>query len=944
MKIELTTFKNSIAKKIFILFILSALLPVSIFAFFATRQIDRVTAENIQIELQKDAKAYTYLLSDRISSRSDAMIQMSSAIEKNLTLANWQLLDTHKKWFNTLFFSTSNEKKTYWGTAPQIKPLSKEQLNFLKKNKTLILINSKNNDKSSEVVMIRKVLLPSTENSFLIAVLNSVELLGEEDSFDFRKAFCVVNNEKVTLFCSESDISTQLTNMISNKSFTSRGKFSWSNNNQSYFSGYNTFFLEYHYFQKDWLIVFAQPKAESIFFKKDFNTIFYSIIAFTLIFIVYISFLKIREQMRPLDKLMEGIARISKNNFNEPVQVHEKDEFGHLAIAFNEMSERLSNQFNVLTALAEIDQLILSRLKMTDIIQLVLLRANDIINSDQVTITILATEKKCDAIMYSANSNDTEKVTEQNYSIREDILSEINLNQFFQFNLNTPNFHEYVQPLIDMGFQYFVLVPIRNQGDNLAFITFSYHQSPTLSELDKTWGTEFADRIAVAFANASWEEQLYYQAHFDTLTGLPNRLMLNEKLQDAIIQGERDGSTPVVLFIDLDGFKFINDSLGHLAGDNLLKQVAVRVKDCLRRTDIVARLGGDEFVIVLSGYIDSSDFYLLKTVKKILSVICEPLFLNNNSLRVTGSIGIAIYPQDGNNTETLLKNADTAMYEAKKHGRARYHFYSKELNNKLLKKLLMEADLHDALEKKELQLYYQAKIDTNTHRIVGAEALMRWIYPGKGIISPNVFIPLIEQSGLIIPIGNWLIEEACRQNKTWQNKGLSKIPISINLSAKQFKNKSLLTEISQALTSSGLDAQYIEVEITESTAMDNFEESIKIVRNIQKLGIKISIDDYGTGYSSLEYIRDFPVDYLKIDRAFIINLATSYKEQAIVKSTIVMAHELGMKVIAEGVEDDQQRATLLEMNCDEIQGFFFSKPVPAEQFEKLLKKHVIEPK
>lgn len=967
MKIELTTFKNTVAKKIFIFFILSALLPLSIFAFFSTHQIDLLTEENIQTQLQKDSKAYSYVLTDRLSMRHNAMMQIASSIALDNDISKWHLKKTHQRWFTSLTLLNNNlSEKNYWGKLPAFNHLSNDDLAFLESGKTLIQVKTAPLSQIPEIIMIRQTPSPDKQKILLISVLNNAQLLGDEDDFDQRTSFCIFNHMKQPLFCSESNIKNTLATMITKVNLSSRGKLTWSDNTASIYAGYNSLFLKYHYYQKDWMIVFAQPKEESAFYRKDFNTLFYSIIATTLIFVVYVSFLIIRQQMRPLDALMQGISRISASNFSQPVPVNGKDEFGQLAVSFNQMSERLSTQFNVLKALAEIDQLILSRLKMHDIIKVVISRANDIIDSDSVSITLLTNktnseditlkdiasndmitknivskENASHATMYTAAPKINNGISEQNYQINTDILKTLSEKQLIQLDQNKTPLHGYVRPLINDGFKHFLIIPIRNQGNNLAFLCFAYNQQPILSTMVKEWGVEFSDRIAVAFANASWEKQLYHQAHYDSLTGLPNRLMFNDHLQYTINNAQRDGSTPVLLFLDLDGFKYINDSLGHMVGDNLLKEIAHRISACLRKSDTVARLGGDEFVVILSGYHEIASFSLVKTVKKILSEICKPIVLEKNSLRITGSIGIAIYPQDGNNIESLLKNADVAMYEAKKQGRAQYQFYSEELNSSMLKNLLLDADLHNALENNELQLYYQAKIDTKTGLIIGAEALMRWIYPGKGIIAPRVFIPLIEQSGLIIPIGNWLIQEACRQNKEWQDKGLAKIPVSVNLSAHQFKHETLLADIRQVLECSKLEAQYLEIEITESMAMENFEQSVKTVSEIKDLGISFSIDDYGTGYSSLEYIRDFPVDILKIDRAFIINLVQSYKEQAIVKSTIIMAHDLGLKVIAEGVENEEQHLMLKQMGCDEIQGFFFSKPVPASDFENLLAKKII---
>ncbi len=953
MKVELSIFKNTVSKKIFFLFILAAFLPVCIFTFFSTRQIDQMTEENILIQLQKNSKAYSYVLNDRLSARSTAMMQIASLISSSYDSSEWPLEHTHKAWFGSLSLFKGNVlNKTFWGAPPIIKNLSIDNLQFLSTGKTLLQVNLKSSPGSPGFIMIRQ-LFPLDKQSnnmqkeFLISVLNNSELLGHEDEFDHHTGFCLFNHMKQALFCSQIDIKKSIGAMISNIDLQSRGKLIWSNKETSLYAGYSNLFLEYHYFQKDWLIIFAQPKIESIFYREDFKTLFYSIIAITLLSVIYASSLLIRQLMRPLDALMQGISHISHGNFKQVVPIAGNDEFGQLSESFNRMSKRISSQINVLKALAEVDQLILSRLKTHDIINMAIKHANDIIDSDGVSFTSLtlqepSTEKPSSkehsstAIMYTDDHQSSNKTLQQSYQIKNSLLKTLSEQEFFQFSLKETPLHSFVQPFINNGFKYFLIIPIRNQGKNIAFLSFAYHESPTLTDIEKKWGQEFSDRIAVAFANSSWEKQLYKQAYFDSLTGLPNRLMFNDRLQYTIDQAQRDKSTPIILFLDLDGFKFINDSLGHMLGDALLKKVAERVKMCLRKTDTVARLGGDEFVFIISGTHKKTSFSIITTIKKILFEISKPIILEGNSLRVTGSIGIALYPQDGNTVNTLLKNADVAMYEAKKQGRAQYQFYSEELNSSMLKKLLLDADLHDALEKNQFQLFYQAKVDTKTGLIIGAEALIRWIYPGEGVISPVLFIPLIEQSGLIIPIGHWVIQETCRQNKEWQDKGLKKIPISVNLSAKQFKEESLFSDIQQIIKDSELEAQYLEMEITETVAVDNLEESTKIIHQLKKIGITFSLDDYGTGYSSLEYIKDFPVDTLKIDRAFIINLVQSHKEQAIVKSTITMAHDLELKTIAEGVETQEQFLMLKQMNCDGIQGYLYSKPVSASDFEKLL--------
>jgi diguanylate cyclase (GGDEF)-like protein len=937
MKIELAIFKNTIAKKLFILFILLAFVPVGLFAYFSIRQVDQVTKDNTLAQLQEDAKGYSYVLNERLLTYEFTMKQFASEIISNRDALKMQTKEIYRNKFKSMALLEEKLSETvYWGKLPDLNTLSSDSLNFLQEGKTLIQIKNDGQTKVVEkLLMLRRVSLDNHPRAILIAELNLNELWGSEDSFDLRKAFCVVNDENDVLFCSESGLQKTLRSMIAQTQLLSRGKLAWSEHNVDIYLGYTSLFLQYNFFQKDWKVVFAQSTVDTSY-RQEFDRVFYSIIAITLVIVMYMSLIRIRRQMKPLDALMQGISRLSRNDFTKPVPVLGNDEFGQLAMEFNQMSGRLETQLNVLTTLADIDQLILSRLTINDIIEMALTRANDIIKSDIVSITIISEDNPTQAMMYRVEQQTENKIFEQSYCIDERKWRELSEQRVLQFGQYARHWLDCVQPLIDHEFHYFIIFPIGYKKETSAFITFAFWEKLVLSADKIKWGQEFADRIAVAIDNVSWEKQLYQQAHFDSLTGLPNRLLFYDRLQHAIDQGERDNITLAVLFIDLDGFKFINDSLGHMVGDNLLKKIALRIQECLRKIDTVARIGGDEFVVLMDGYFDPDSFELITILKKILAEISQPLLLEGNELRITASIGVAIYPQDGDSVEALLKNADTALYEAKKLGKARHHFYSKELNATMLKKLLLEADLHKALENSEFRLYYQAQVDTKTGLIVGAEVLLRWMHPELGIISPAVFIPLIEQSGLIIPIGLWVIREACRQNKQWQLQGLPKTRIAINLSTKQFTHKTLYADIKQILAEFQLKADYIEIEITESTAMDDFKKSVAIMNKIHALGIAISIDDYGTGYSSLEYLKDFPVDTLKIDRTFIINLVQSYKEQAIVKSTIAMAHDLGLKVIAEGVEDKSQYTMLQNMGCDQIQGYYFSKPIPAQDFEKLL--------
>jgi diguanylate cyclase (GGDEF)-like protein/PAS domain S-box-containing protein len=430
------------------------------------------------------------------------------------------------------------------------------------------------------------------------------------------------------------------------------------------------------------------------------------------------------------------------------------------------------------------------------------------------------------------------------------------------------------------------------------------------------------------------EQEMQYQATHDALTGLANRTLLTDRIEQHIAIAERYKNKMAVAFVDLDHFKFINDSMGHQAGDDMLKIMAGRLSSCVRGTDTVVRLGGDEFVLLITGLHKIEA--ISESMVRVLSAVVEPCTIEGREFIVSCSIGISVYPDDAKDAGTLLKYADSAMYKSKQTGRNSFQFYTRELNQRLMERLDIEHRLRSALEKNEFLLHYQPKLDAASGKICGAEALIRWQPPGANMISPASFIPIAEETGMIEDIGLWVLREASRQAYEINKSSLRKLPIAVNVSPRQFRHTGLVNSVYSVLQETGLDPSCLELEITESSLVHDTGSFIKTLHELKALGVKLAIDDFGTGYSSMAYLKDFPVDRLKIDQVFVSNLETEHSNIAILKAIIALGHSLGMKVIAEGVETAYQQAFLHGIGCDEFQGYFFSKPVSFDSFKQLL--------
>lgn len=501
-------------------------------------------------------------------------------------------------------------------------------------------------------------------------------------------------------------------------------------------------------------------------------------------------------------------------------------------------------------------------------------------------------------------------------------------------DLTQENF-SYLKPALEAGLRAVLIVPVFYRDKLEALIEFYRRDAIQPDRFLTRTVSSIAAQLGAFIQRKRSEEQAFYLTQYDTLTGLPNRALISDRLRQEMIQASRHNRLVGVGFLDIDRFKTINDSIGHETGDALLRAVGERLRECLRDGDSVGRAGGDEFALVLADMAHTDD--AARLAHKILTFLRRPFTIDGREFYVTGSLGLTFYPHDSSDVDELLRNADVAMYRAKEMGRNTFQFYAAEMMAQAQERLNIEHALRRAIERNEFMLHYQPVVELEGGKVVGAEALLRWRHPERGMVSPAKFIPFAEESGLIVPIGEWALRTACAQCREWERAGLGKLRVSVNISARQFQRPDLFSTIANALRETKLPAERLELELTESLLMQNPEAAIANMKRLSDMGVQLSIDDFGTGYSSLSYLKRFPIDRLKIDRSFVSGIPKDTNDIAIATAIIAMAHKLDLNVVAEGVETADQLAYLRNHDCDVIQGYFFSPPLPNDEYMALVK-------
>ena len=682
----------------------------------------------------------------------------------------------------------------------------------------------------------------------------------------------------------------------------------------------------------DILVAAAKPESLLLNPTETFRTTFLPIAGLSVLLVLLLSVVEVRRIMVPLHAVLDGMRRVAARDFGSPVPVTDRDEFGQMAESFNSMTAQLGLHFRTLSAFAEIDRTILTTVDIRQVADIALDCIHEISRIKVVSLGLLEADSPgCTKVYLRADDGTT---------LRDELPRALDLSgvdaslRKWSQSIRLPG--PYRAMLHEHGAKFLYLLPIARAGKVWGVVVLGHSTKTALSSEQALALAGVIDRLAVALSSVARDKQLHDQAHFDSLTGLPNRHYLMDMLAQQVAHARNDSSVLAVLYIDLDRFKRPNDTLGHAAGDVLLRHAAARIRRAVRDIDIVARLGGDEFTVVLTRLKEARDAGTV--ARSLIAALNEPFEIDGNVIYAGASIGISIFPKDGGSGAELLKKADTALYLAKDRGRGRHAYFEERMNADASARVTIDRELREALKRDEFLLHYQPQIDLATGEVCAVEALLRWQHPHRGLLIPEHFIDHAEDSGLIEAIGTWVLREACQQHRRWVEAGVVIPRVSVNVSALQLRNSAFAATVEAALASSTTPPNYLELEVTESLLFDAGPDAVATLERLRERGVEIAVDDFGTGYSSFAYVKQLPANILKLDRTFIVDVVDNPQAAIIATAIIEMANALGKIVVAEGVETVQQAQFLRRYDCARAQGFVFSAALPAEQIPAFVKE------
>lgn len=935
MIIDLHTFNSPIARRLFLFFFLAVTLPIILLVSVTFFQLTDYMAGQHKKELQHDAKYIGMNLFERLQRVSIELPRLAAARPERAFPDVFEGAAGDR--ISVRLFSGEVTGSPVWlypgvNTADFFTELGKE-------------LTAPAQPGGESLMRIHQLEVSGNEGLFVSLKLAAGDYLAarlqptffwDPEQLPHDKLACVVADIERVVFCNVAPPEDFITALSSARSASSLGSFKWSQAGEPMLAVYWEVFLRNLKMDTNWTVVLSQPEQQLFAATRRFQNTLIIIVLTSILMALMFSIGHLRRVLRPLQTLRDATRRVSEGKLDKPVLITSGDEFEELAVAFNGMTEKLGRQFEQREALMELDRLILSSRDSRSVVKQVLLRAKDFPECQMLLVVV----QQEGGVSLRAVRRGSEQEEEHDVVSSEEfgqMLSDLNT----ESELRITSLPNWLPGLCGTeGCASWLIFPLSVSGLLQGFVLIGTRQQAGLGEGDTGWAVQIVGRLSIALTRARWQADLYRQAHYDDLTGLPNRSALKAALTQALDRSRRHDTRVALLFIDLDRFKLINDSIGHAAGDMYLQAVAERILCCVRREDTVSRLGGDEFTIVIADIpLDANiGVEVLAVVSRLLESIPKPVRIGTHDLRSTLSIGASIFPDDGQTIDDLMKQADTAMYQAKRSGGNSFRFYAEEMQAASQERMELEHDMRRALENDQFMLYFQPQVEASSKQIRSAEVLLRWNHPERGLVSPGLFIPIAEESLLIADIDCWVLKATCWHIRRWLDMGVEPVRLAVNISAAQFQNPKFVDLVKTTLANFELTPDRIELEITEGAFIDDLLHAQQVLHELQTFGVRLAIDDFGTGYCSLAYLKKMPIDKLKIDQSFIRDITRSTRDAAIVEVILQLSKQLGLRCIAEGVETEAELSWLVDKGCEIFQGYLFHRPMPLADFEQLLVK------
>jgi diguanylate cyclase (GGDEF)-like protein len=915
--------RSKVAQRVFLLFMLSAFIPAALLTLLSYTHLRKLDQDHARRQLASESGSYSRGLYERLMGAHFMLDVQAAGLRGGLKMADLRMGDDQKA-FRRVDLLTGQQSagagRMDWPSAdPQLRA-------HLAQGRSALLTPGGN--AGGDVLLVHALDPAHIERGVLVANLDPVYLWGADDDFSDQSQACVLTARDRVLFCSAAHAGGDGDGVAAVAPAAIQ-----TQANPLQFDR-RSLFLRARFAADDWTILTMRTPGAGNAVWGQLAYTYLGVVLLTLLMVAYLSVMQIRRTLVPLERLIEGTRRIAREEFSQPVAVVRDDEFGQLAQALNGMARRLGQQISTLRTLSEIDREILSRADMSTIIERVQVRLQELwpdCISGMVVFDPMAADFGIVYLHAGSDGGGARLPTKLEPWLLERLARDYD---GMWFDVGGADLPDFLTMMVNSGAKRILVLPIYWNDKVNGLLAIGLQESREFNQEQVRRARELGNRIGVALAAHARDEELKYRAYHDNLTGLPNRALLLERLNQEMAHARRSGKQLAVLFMDLDRFKNVNDSMGHDSGDRLLVQVSERLISCTREGDTVARLGGDEFVVLLPGLAGPQQ--AVRLASEMLNLLKEPFLLDSLESYIGVSIGVSIFPDDGSLAPELLKKADMAMYRAKATGRGRIVFFEESMNVAQQERSVLERELRQAVARRQLALHYLPRFRLDNGRLFGVEVLLRWQHADLGWVAPAKFLPLAEEIGLMDEIAPWVLQEACKQLAAWQLAGYRLDMITVGVPPRQLRSGKLIAQVRQALESSGMNARALELEVAEGSLGPSTEETAEQLQELKRMGVAVGLDEFGTGYSSLVNLQRLPVDVLKVAPEFTRNLGRDTGATSIVYSIITLAHALGKTVVAQGVETQEQAELLRTWGCEQAEGSHYSRALTAAELEEVM--------